>query len=69
MVTGSHNPAEYNGFKIVLKENTLGGPEIQKLYKRMVMQDYSTGKGSTTQRDVSRDYMDAILNDIVVAAP
>ncbi len=69
MVTGSHNPAEYNGFKIMLNGDTLAGEAIQKLYKRIVVQDYTSGQGSSMEQDVSRDYTDAILNDIAVAAP
>ncbi len=69
MITGSHNPANYNGFKIVLGGDTLAGDEIQKLYQRILLQDYKSGQGSRTRQDVSRDYIDAILNDIAVAAP
>ena len=71
MITGSHNPANYNGFKIMLGDETLAGDDIQKLYDRALLQDYDLeqGTGQVSQQDISRDYLDTILNDIAVAAP
>lgn len=69
MITGSHNPANYNGFKIVLDGKTLYGDDIQKIYNRILLRDFETGQGSCTESDVSQAYMDTILNDIAVAAP
>ncbi|WP_320109434.1 phosphomannomutase/phosphoglucomutase [Alkalimarinus alittae] len=69
MITGSHNPANYNGFKMMLGGETLAGDDVQKLYDRILVQDYASGAGQVSQQDVSRDYLDVILNDIAVAAP
>lgn len=69
MITGSHNPANYNGFKMMLGGETLAGDDIQKLYDRILIQDYETGSGQVSQQEVGRDYLDTILNDIAVAAP
>ncbi len=69
MITGSHNPANYNGFKMMLGGETLAGDDIQKLYDRILVQDYETGSGQVSQQEVGRDYLDTILNDIAVAAP
>lgn len=69
MITGSHNPANYNGFKMMLGGETLAGDDVQKLYDRILVQDYEHGAGEVRQQDVSRDYLDTILNDIAVAAP
>ncbi len=69
MVTGSHNPAGHNGFKIVLDGRTLVDEDIQKLYQRIQDNDFSSGEGKLTEIDFSEDYMDAIIDDIVVAQP
>ncbi|WP_275975279.1 phosphomannomutase/phosphoglucomutase [Alkalimarinus coralli] len=69
MITGSHNPADYNGFKIMLAGDTLANEDIQKLYDRILIQDYERGAGQVNHQDISRDYLDTILNDIAVAAP
>ncbi len=45
MITGSHNPPEYNGFKIVINEKTLSSDEIQHLYKIILNSSYQNGKG------------------------
>ena len=69
MVTGSHNPANHNGMKIVMAGETLAGEKIQKLYQRYQDQDFVAGDGSVTEIDIRNDYMDAITDDVVVAQP
>ncbi len=69
MVTGSHNPADYNGFKIVLDGRTLVESDIQRLYQRILDEDYTSGEGTLTEIDIREDYMDAITDDIVIAQP
>ena len=69
MITGSHNPSNYNGFKMMIGGNTLAGDDIQKLYNRIVLQDFSQGQGARSDQPIDRDYIDTILNDIAVAAP
>lgn len=69
MVTGSHNPANYNGLKIMLGGETLSGDAIQKLYQRTQTADFKTGQGSQSREDVRRAYLDRIVGDIAVAAP
>ena len=69
MVTGSHNPANYNGLKIMLGGETLSGDAIQKLYDRIQNADFSAGQGELSREDVRRAYLDRIIGDIAVAAP
>ncbi len=69
MVTGSHNPANYNGLKIMLGGETLSGDAIQKLYQRTQTADFRAGQGAQSREDVRRAYLDRIVGDIAVAAP
>lgn len=69
MVTGSHNPANYNGLKIMLGGETLSGEAIQKLHQRIETADFATGQGAQSSQDVRRAYLDRIVGDIAVAAP
>jgi len=67
MITGSHNPADYNGFKIVIAGKTLANEEIQKLYQRIVGNDFSQGNGAIDNVDISENYLEQITNDIAIA--
>lgn len=69
MVTGSHNPAEYNGFKIMVAGDTLAGDEIQALRTRIEKSDFASGSGSLTQASVAQDYVDRVSLDIALARP
>jgi phosphomannomutase/phosphoglucomutase len=69
MVTGSHNPPDYNGLKVMLGGETLSGEAIQKLLNRIRTGDFADGQGSISREDVRRDYLDRIVGDIAVAAP
>ncbi|MCV6590225.1 MAG: phosphomannomutase/phosphoglucomutase [Marinobacterium sp.] len=69
MITGSHNPADYNGFKMMIAGNTLSGDEIQALKQRMLDQDYSEGAGQYAEQDVRPAYLEYVLNDVKLATP
>ncbi len=69
MVTGSHNPADYNGFKIVIQGKTLSGDDIQALLTRIQQQDYCDGQGSLNKVSVSNDYLERITSDISLSRP
>jgi phosphomannomutase/phosphoglucomutase len=70
-VTGSHNPPDYNGFKIVVGGETLAGDAITDLYERIV-EDHlhtATAPGSVRFQDVSEDYVQRIANDVQIDRP
>ena len=69
MVTGSHNPPDYNGFKIVLGGETLAEDAIQKLYTRIVEKDFTSGAGMLEKRDLSQDYIERIAGDVRLHRP
>ena len=60
-VTGSHNPADYNGFKMLLNGRSVFGPEIQDLGRRAAEGDWSEGAGSVSDHDIIDDYVDALI--------
>src|SRR5690554_5376804 len=64
MITGSHNPSDYNGFKMMLGGETLSGDQIQALADRIEAADYVDGTGSAETLDVDEDYLQRILGDI-----
>ncbi|HET8941947.1 MAG TPA: phosphomannomutase/phosphoglucomutase [Rudaea sp.] len=66
MVTGSHNPPDYNGFKIVLGGETLAEDAIQALYTRISEQRLSSGNGGLQTMDVAQDYLERITGDVMV---
>ncbi|MGL6071625.1 phosphomannomutase/phosphoglucomutase [Craterilacuibacter sp.] len=64
MVTGSHNPPEYNGFKMMMAGDTLSGDAIQALYQRIVAKDLASGEGSYREHDIVAAYLERITGDI-----
>ena len=64
MVTGSHNPPDYNGFKIMLAGDTLHSTAITALHTRLVEGRLASGKGKVTHVDVRRNYLDRIVADV-----
>lgn len=69
MVTGSHNPPEYNGFKIVLGGETLAEDAISGLRERIVENRLREGEGTHTTADVTADYIERISSDIQLQRP
>jgi len=60
-VTGSHNPADYNGFKMLLKGRSVFGEEIQALGRRCAAGEWSEGTGSVQDVDVGDAYVERLL--------
>ena len=60
-VTGSHNPADYNGFKMLLNGRSVYGEEIKALGRRAEVADWVEGAGEVTEADVIPAYIDALL--------
>lgn len=69
MVTGSHNPPQYNGLKMLIDGNTLYGDSIKALYQMIVEGRVNSGEGTHTEQDVVPDYLDTIVNDINLKKP
>jgi len=65
-VTGSHNPPDYNGFKIVIGGETLSEGAIQDLYQRIASGALTGGgSGGLRQVDVAPDYIEKIVSDVL----
>ena len=68
-VSGSHNPPDYNGLKMVVGGDTLYGEEIKDLRRRIEKNDFSHGKGKRTAADVLDAYIARIAGDVKLARP
>ncbi|MBA3879860.1 MAG: phosphomannomutase, partial [Sphingobium sp.] len=60
-ITGSHNPAEYNGFKMVLQHRPFFGDDIQDLARLAATGDWETGAGTVDAADVMDDYVGRLM--------
>ena len=70
IVTGSHNPPDYNGLKIIIDGETLSGPSIQSLRERIESNNFiSADAGSVEVINVVPDYIERIRSDVTLARP
>jgi phosphomannomutase/phosphoglucomutase len=71
MVTGSHNPPNYNGFKMVLAGEAIHGETIAALYHSIAQHDGSSAatRGSYQTHDIRQAYLDRIIGDVQIARP
>lgn len=69
MVTGSHNPPEYNGLKMMLAGDTLAGEAIQALRQRLLDNDLRSGNGSYKAHEIRAAYLERITGSIQLARP
>ncbi len=65
MITGSHNPPQYNGLKMVIGGTTLSGNDIQDILRRLEEEDFISGKeGSYKAIDITEEYVEKIVGDV-----
>jgi len=69
MVTGSHNPPDYNGLKMVIDGTTLSGDDIQALRHRIARDDFTGGEGKLRTHDIAPAYFERIVSDVKLARP
>lgn len=69
MITGSHNPPNYNGFKMVLGSAAIYGEKIQGLRKRIEAKQFASGQGARSTFDIFPMYLNYIVGDIKIARP
>lgn len=67
MLTGSHNPPQYNGMKVVLNGQALSGEAIKAIQRRMQSQDFTAGEGALETTDIVPEYIQRISEDIPLA--
>jgi phosphomannomutase / phosphoglucomutase len=67
MITASHNPPEYNGFKICNGYDTISGAEIQKLRNIMESGLFVSGRGRTELYDMVTPYVEFVVNNITIS--
>ncbi len=67
MVTGSHNPPAYNGFKVLLGDETLAGPAVAALRRRLETGDVVSGAGSEQTLEMDAEYIRRVTEDIPAA--
>jgi phosphomannomutase/phosphoglucomutase len=68
-ITGSHNPPEFNGFKMSLFKKAVYGEAIQDIYKIIKEEDFEEGSGEFSEYDILPDYKKMILEKITIEKP
>ncbi|MBF0275707.1 MAG: phosphomannomutase/phosphoglucomutase [Nitrospinae bacterium] len=66
MITGSHNPPEYNGFKLCVDQTSIHGKEIQKIRKIIESEDFITGEGQRSEKTIVQDYINMVYSRIKI---
>ena len=69
MITASHNPPEYNGFKVWSGDNTIHTTEIQRIYEIMKYQNFIQGQGVAGEYDILPDYLDELSSKTFLSRP
>jgi phosphomannomutase len=63
-ITGSHNPPDFNGFKMMMGKKSFYGADIQKLGEMAGKADWESGKGAVDKKDILSDYATRLLKDV-----
>ncbi|MDI6725913.1 MAG: phosphomannomutase/phosphoglucomutase [Smithellaceae bacterium] len=69
MVTASHNPPQFNGFKICIGPDTIYGEDIQELRRIMEANNYASGEGRSHQDNVAQAYEDRLFHNVRIDHP
>ena len=69
MITGSHNPGDYNGFKIVEDKRTISGKAIQQIRQNILKKEFRKGRGSEKTLDIKDQYLDSIIKNVELKRP
>ncbi len=69
MITGSHNPPNYNGLKMMMAGASLYGEAIQRLYQRIAGHEVCTGEGTLESVEILDEYIQRVVGDIQLARP
>lgn len=64
MITGSHNPPDYNGFKMVLGGSAIYGEQIQALRERIAAKNFASGQGTRSEHNIFPEYLQRIVGDV-----
>lgn len=67
VITGSHNPSEFNGLKIVIDKQTLAQEELMALYHRITRGDLPKGEGDSEERHLEQAYLERIEGDVQIS--
>jgi phosphomannomutase / phosphoglucomutase len=69
MITGSHNPSEYNGFKIMSSAGSIYGADIQALQRMIEAGDFDSGQGTVREYDIATPYVDEVASQFRFSRP
>lgn len=64
MITGSHNPADYNGFKLLLGKDSLHGENIQEIKQLVLAGQFEQGTGTVEEYDITTEYLNYIAQNV-----